>query len=126
MVTEQRVELCVSDLCSHLSTNVVWVQWLTILPSSSNKLYLLEAEQFFYQNDEARALEKYHQASKSAHDHHFVQEEGLAFERAARFHLHYGRSGEALVCLTQAKKCYSQWGAVGLVQHIEKTILQVI
>mmetsp|Transcript_21890 Transcript_21890/g.40184 ORF Transcript_21890/g.40184 Transcript_21890/m.40184 type:complete len:365 (+) Transcript_21890:552-1646(+) len=91
-----------------------------------NKLYLLEAEYFFLENDEIKALEKYEQSIKAAQDHRFIHEEGLAFERTARFHLHYGRIGEALVCFTQSKKCYKHWGAHGLVDHIERIILNLI
>mmetsp|Transcript_32702 Transcript_32702/g.62502 ORF Transcript_32702/g.62502 Transcript_32702/m.62502 type:complete len:171 (+) Transcript_32702:2124-2636(+) len=91
----------------------------------SNKLYLLEAEYFFLEDDETRALAKYEQSIKAASDHHFIHEEGLAFERAARFHLHYGRNEEALVCLSQTKKCYKSWGAHGLVNYIERTVAEL-
>mmetsp|Transcript_22604 Transcript_22604/g.49001 ORF Transcript_22604/g.49001 Transcript_22604/m.49001 type:complete len:889 (-) Transcript_22604:208-2874(-) len=90
-----------------------------------NKLYLLEAEHFFLNNEDTKATEKYKQSIKAAHDHHFIHEEGLAFERAAWFHLHYGRHGEALVSFTESKKCYEKWGAHGLVNYIERTILNL-
>ncbi len=85
--------------------------------SQTFQLYLLEAEYYFWKNDDAKALEKYEQSIKAAHDHHFIHEEGLANYKAAKFHLHYARNGEALVCFTQAKKCYKKWGAHGLVNQ---------
>lgn len=92
----------------------------------SNKLYLLEAEYYLLKNEEVKALEKYELSIKAAHDHRFIHEEGLAFEKAAHFHLAKGRKGEALVHFTQAKKCYKQWGAHGLVSHVERTIVYLI
>lgn len=114
----QNIGEAVIDLTRQWTNNSEW--------NFSNKLYLLEAENYFFKEDEIKALEKYEQSIKAAHDHHFIHEEGLAFERAARFHLHYGRNGEALVCFTQAKKCYKNWGAHGLVINIERTILKLI
>lgn len=112
---------CHAIKCSPSASTLVCIS--TTPPT---KLYLLQAEYYFWKKNEMKALGKYEQSIKAAHDHHFTHEEGLAFERAARFHLHYGRNGEALVCFTQAKKCYKKWGAQGLVSHIEQTILQVI
>jgi len=108
----------VMDLTRQWANNSEW--------NFINKLYLLEAECHFYKGEERQALDKYMQSIKAAHDHHFIHEEGLAYDLAARFHLHYARNGEALVCFTQAKKCYKSWGAHGLVNHIERTILQLI
>lgn len=104
----------VMDLTRHWAKNSEW--------NFINKLYLLEAEVFFLRNDESKALEKYEQSIKAARDHHFIHEEGLAFERAASFHLQCGRKGEALACYTQAKKCYQSWGANGIVCCLERTI----
>lgn len=108
----------VIDLVRHWVESSYW--------NFSNKLFLLEAESFFLKNEEARAIEKYEQSIKAAHDHHFIHEEGLAYEKFARFHLHFGRTGEALVSFTQAKKCYQNWGAHGLANNIERTILSSI
>ena len=92
----------------------------------SNKLYLLEAEYYFFKNDEVKATEKYELAIKAAHDHRFIHEEGLACEKAACFYLDKGRNGEALVYFTQAKKRYEQWGALGLVNRLERSIVQLM
>lgn len=87
-----------------------------------NKLLLLEAEQCFLMDNEEMALEKYDAAITAAKDHRFVHEEGLTNERAARFHMHYGRTREALVHYTQAKTCYERWGALAPVRYLESKI----
>jgi len=107
----------VTDLTKVWAKNSDW--------NFTNKLFLLEAEHYFLNNDEAKALQKYEQSIQAARDHRFIHEEGLAFERAARFHVYYGRNAEALVCFTQSKRCYQTWGADGLVNHIERTILNL-
>ena len=89
------------------------------------KLYLLEAEHFFLKNDQVKALEMYKWSIKAAKDHNFIHEEGIAFERVAQFHIQQGRREEALVCLTESKKCYKTWGARGLVNHIERLIVNL-
>ncbi len=90
-----------------------------------NKLFLLQAESFFLRGEERAALEKYNASIKSAQDHRFIHEEGLAHERLASFHDHYGRRGEALSCFNAAKRCYEIWGAQAVVQRVEKTIAKL-
>ena len=91
----------------------------------SNKLFLLQAEYFFLFGDERAALQKYNASIKSAQDHRFIHEEGLAHERLASFHLHYGNRDEALACFTAAKSCYENWGAQAVVQRVERTIAKL-
>jgi tetratricopeptide (TPR) repeat protein len=91
----------------------------------SNKLFLLQAEYFFLQGDERAALQKYNASIKSAQDHRFIHEEGLAHERLASFHHHYHRRGEAITCFNAAKRCYENWGAQAVVQRVERTIAKL-
>jgi len=91
----------------------------------SNKLFLLQAECFFLRGDERAALQKYNASIKSAQDHRFIHEEGLAHERLASFHDHYGRRSEALTCFNAAKRCYEHWGAQAVVQRVERTIAKL-
>jgi len=88
----------------------------------SNKLFLLRAECFFLRGDERAALQMYNASIKAAQDHRFIHEEGLAHEKLASFHDHYGRRGEALACFNAAKRCYENWGAQAVVQRVERTI----
>ncbi|KAL3800854.1 hypothetical protein HJC23_001691 [Cyclotella cryptica] len=92
----------------------------------SNKLYLLEAERHFLDEEDAAAMAKYHESIQSAQQHRFIHEEAIACERLAWFHLARGRSGEALQTFTEAKNCYKEWGALGIVGRIERVIQQII
>ncbi|KAL7553996.1 hypothetical protein ACHAWF_017381, partial [Thalassiosira exigua] len=87
-----------------------------------NKLELLEAEFYYFRGDKSNALEKYQAAIRSAQDHRFVHEEGLANIKSAEFLLRMGRQESALVHLTQAKKCYEVWGALTLVKYADAEI----
>ncbi len=91
----------------------------------SNKLFLLQAESFFLRGEERAALQKYQASIRSAQDHRFIHEEGLAHERLASFHDHYGRRVEALACFNAAKRCYERWGAQAVVERVEKTIAKL-
>lgn len=88
----------------------------------SNKLYLMEAEYYFFKGDEAKASEKYEAAIKSARDHRFIHEEGLANALAASFHIYHKRDEEALLHFSEAKNCYERWGALALVTRMEDEI----
>ncbi|KAL7554753.1 hypothetical protein ACHAWF_018292 [Thalassiosira exigua] len=114
----QNIGEAVIDLTRQWATSSEW--------NFINKVYLLEAEYFFWKNDQVKAVDKYDQSIKAAHNHRFVHEEGLAYERAAQFHLHHQRNNEAVVCLTMAKKCYEDWGAHGLVNRIEQSISKLV
>ena len=91
----------------------------------TNKLYLLQAEYFFLHGDEVSALQKYNASIKAAQDHRFIHEEGLAHERVASFHHHYGRRAEALACFKAARNCYENWGAQAVVHRVESTIAKL-
>ena len=96
------------------------------LPSSewnfSNKLSLLKAEYYFLKGEEGQAMFFYQASIKSAHDHRFIHEEGLAEEKLAAYLLHKGKLDAALVHYTNAKQCYELWGANALVKQVEKAI----
>ena len=85
-----------------------------------NKLHLLLAERYFLEDDQENAVIHYEKAIKSAGDHHFLHEEGLANVAAAKCCLHYGERDNALKYYTQAKTCYTKWGAFALVNCIDK------
>ena len=62
----------------------------------------------------------YEQAIRSARDHGFVQNEGLAHEVAARFYAARGFEKIAHVYLRDARYCYLQWGAHGKVKQLDE------
>lgn len=88
----------------------------------TNKLHLLEAEYHFLKGDEKHAMKFYNASIKSARDHRFVHEEGLAEEKLATYLLHQRKRYEAMSAFANAKKCYERWGAHILVRRMEKSI----
>jgi hypothetical protein len=62
----------------------------------------------------------YEQAIRSARDHGFVQNEGLAHEVAARFYAARGFETIANAYLRNARHCYLRWGADGKVRQLDR------
>jgi len=67
---------------------------------------------------DADAMRLYEQAIRSAREHGFVQNEGLAHEVAARFYAARGFETIAHAYLRNARYSYLRWGAVGKVRHL--------
>jgi len=70
---------------------------------------------------EGRDLEAeclYQQAIRAAHEQGFVQNEGLAYELAARFYAARGFEAFADLYLRRARHCYQRWGADGKVRQL--------
>jgi len=90
----------------------------------AHKLLLLEAECLFLKGEEHEhiAAAKYNESIALAKKHKFKNEEGLASQKAAMFHLEYNRKEEALSHLKHAKACYECWGATGLARQIKIAI----
>lgn len=92
----------------------------------TNKLYLLQAERSFLMRDDVSAIEKYHLSIQAARQHRFIHDEGIAHERLAWFYMTKGKNGEALQSFTEAKNCYTKWGAVAIVGRVEGIIQQIL
>jgi PAS domain S-box-containing protein len=89
-------------------------------PTFADKHALVCAEIARLEGRDADAMRLYEQAIRSAHDHDFVQNEGLAFEAAARFYAARGVEKIAHVYLRDARRCYLQWGAHGKVKQLDE------
>mmetsp|Transcript_19347 Transcript_19347/g.27551 ORF Transcript_19347/g.27551 Transcript_19347/m.27551 type:complete len:362 (+) Transcript_19347:2-1087(+) len=76
-----------------------------------NKLCLLQAEHHYTFGEMEDAATKYKQAIESSHKHRFFQEEAVACEQAAAFHMEIGNSDLADNLMKRALKCYRAWGA---------------
>lgn len=77
---------------------------------------------------EGRALDAmylYEQAIQSARQFGFVQNEGLAYELAARFYAACGFETMAHACLRNARNCYDRWGALGKVKQLDERYPQL-
>jgi PAS domain S-box-containing protein len=69
---------------------------------------------------DADAMRLYEQAIRSAREHSFVQNEGLAHEVAARFYAARDFDTIAHAYLREARRCYLRWGAYGKVRQLEQ------
>jgi PAS domain S-box-containing protein len=92
----------------------------TYPPTFADKHALVSAEIARLEGRDADAMRLYEQAIRSAHDHGFVQNEGLAHEVAARFYMARGYETFANAYLRNARYCYLRWGAVGKVRQLDR------
>ncbi|SIO67684.1 PAS domain S-box-containing protein [Bradyrhizobium erythrophlei] len=89
-------------------------------PTFADKHALVAAEIARLEGRDADAMLLYEQAIRSARDHGFAQNEGLAHELAARFFTARGFDTIAHGCLREARRCYLRWGAIGKVRQLEQ------
>jgi predicted ATPase/signal transduction histidine kinase len=88
-------------------------------PTFGDKYALVSGEIARLEGRDAEAMRLYEQAIKSAREHGFVQNEGLAHEVAARFYAARGVESIAYTCLRNARDCYLRWGALGKVRQLD-------
>ena len=87
-----------------------------------NKVQLLQAEREYCTGDNESASASYEESIKSAHDHKFVHEEGIAHELYGHFNLERGHRPEALRSFNSSVKCYMSWGALAVARRVEDFI----
>jgi tetratricopeptide (TPR) repeat protein len=88
-----------------------------------NKMLLLKAEKMYCVGETESAAILYKESIKSAHDHKFIHEEGMAHELCGHFHLDakLDRS-EALSSFNSAIGCYKKWGALAVARRLEEFV----
>jgi len=86
----------------------------------SDKHALVSAEVARIDGRYSDAVRLYEQAIRSAREHGFVQNEGLAHELAAGFYAARGVDRIGLAYLRKARYCYLRWGALGKVRQLER------
>jgi PAS domain S-box-containing protein len=91
----------------------------TYPPTFADKHALVSAEIARLEGRDPEAMRLYDQAIRSAREHGFVQNEGLAQEVAARFYAARGLETISSALLRNARSCYSLWGAMGKVRQLE-------
>ena len=89
-------------------------------PTFGDKYALVSAEIARLIGRDADAMGLYEEAIRSAREHGFVQNEGIAHEVAARFYLARGSLTAARAHLEDARGCFARWGAVGKVQQLDR------
>jgi PAS domain S-box-containing protein len=105
-------------LASHLKQIAVWAD--NCPATFANRAALVGAELARLEQRELDAERLYQEAIRSAREHGFVQNEGLAHEVAARFYAARGFDTIAHAYLREARRCYLRWGAFGKVRQLEQ------
>lgn len=95
----------------------IWAEYAPM--NFLHKYHLVEAEKARVLGDYLQAMEYYDRAIKGAREQGYVQEEAIAYERAAEFYLWLGREEIGLLYLKNAHHCYSRWGATTKVKELE-------
>ncbi len=88
-------------------------------PTFTDKHALVAAEIARLEGRDADAMRLYEQAIRSAREHGFVQNEGVALEAAAQFYAARDFDTIADAYRREARRCYLRWGAAGKVQQLE-------
>ncbi|MDZ7950853.1 AAA family ATPase [Nostoc sp. DedQUE09] len=101
--------------------------WATHAPMNFlHKFHLVEAERERVQGNKAEAINLFDRAITEAKENHYIQEEALANELAAKFYLDWGKQGIAQSYMTEAYYCYARWGAKAKVADLEKRYPQLL
>jgi PAS domain S-box-containing protein len=91
----------------------------------ADRAALVGAEIARLEGRELEAERLYQQAIESAHTNGFIQNEGLAYELAARFYAARGFEAFADLYVRNARYCYLQWGADGKVRQLDQQYPQL-
>ncbi|NER35285.1 MAG: AAA family ATPase [Oscillatoria sp. SIO1A7] len=96
-------------------------KWATHAPCNfQHKYELVEAEKARVLGEETTAMALYDRAIAGAKENRFVQEEALANELAAEFHLARGSEKIAKTYMTEAYYGYIRWGAKAKVRDLDE------
>ncbi len=94
-------------------------------PTFADKHALVSAEIARLEGRDPDAMHLYGQATQSARENGFVQNEALACEVAARFYLARGFETHGHRYLRVARNCYNRWGALGKVKQLDQRYPQL-
>jgi len=95
-------------------------KWAYHAPSNfQHKYELVEAEKARLLGQTEPAMKYYESAIKGARQQGYIQEEALAYERAAEFYWALGYEKVALTYLSEAHYNYACWGAQAKVKDLE-------
>src|SRR4029077_13956679 len=89
-------------------------------PTFGDKHALVSAELARIEGRPVDAMRLYEEAIRVARENGFVQNEGLAYEVAARFYMALGLETIADAYLRNARHCYLRWGADGKVRQLDR------
>ncbi|MCL1475185.1 hybrid sensor histidine kinase/response regulator [Argonema antarcticum] len=101
--------------------------WALSSPANYQHKYdLVEAEKARALGQNEKAMDDYDRAIAGANEQGYIQEEALANELAAEFHLSLGREKIAKTYMTDAYYSYIRWGAKAKVEDLEERYPQLI
>jgi PAS domain S-box-containing protein len=106
-------------LAAHRQQISIWAE--NNAATFANRLALADAEIARREGRELDAERLYEQAIRLAHEHGFIQNEGLSNELAARFYAARGFEKIAHAYLRDARYCYLRWGADGKVRQLDQS-----
>ncbi len=108
----------VEALAAHCRQLEVWVQYCP--ENFANRAALVRAEIARIEDRALDAMDLYEQAIRSARSNGFVQNEALAYERAACFYAARGFEQISDIYLRTARYGYVRWGADGKVRQLDR------
>ncbi|MDJ1184888.1 AAA family ATPase [Roseofilum casamattae] len=85
-----------------------------------HKYWLVEAEISWKLGEILNAMDLYDRAIELAKEHHYLQEEALANQRAAQFYLHLQKPKIARTYLQETRYAYQNWGAIAKVEQLDR------
>ena len=95
--------------------------WAEFSPTNFRHKYdLVEAEKARVKGQTLLAMEYYDRAIQGAKKYRYIQEEAIAYERAALFYSHLGRDEIAQTYLKKAHYSYGRWGATAKIKVLEE------
>jgi PAS domain S-box-containing protein len=103
-------------LAEHHERLALWAE--TCPENFANRAALVGAEIARLEGRELEAERLYEQAIRSAREQGFLQNEGLAYELAARFYAARGFEAFSDLYLRRSRHCYQRWGADGKVRQL--------
>ncbi|MGF6985189.1 PAS domain S-box-containing protein [Paraburkholderia atlantica] len=111
-----------AEIKADITANIeAFARWAKSCPITfAHKHLLLRAELDRLNGHAMRAIRFYEHAARSAGEQGFVQDQALANERAAQCCLAAGLERAAYAYLREARDCYSQWGAHGKVEQLDR------
>ncbi|MEG3846876.1 AAA family ATPase [Microcoleus sp. herbarium19] len=113
-----------SQIEIHQATLYDWAQ--TAPMNHLHKWHLVEAQRQKVLGNKLDAIESYDRAISIAKENHFLNEEALANELAAKFYLEWGKEKVAQTYMQEAYYCYARWGAKAKIDDLETRYRQLL
>lgn len=101
--------------------------WANFAPQNhQHRCELVAAEQYRVLGNKAEAIKSYDRAIALAKESHYIQDEALANELAAKFYLDWGKERVACGYMQEAYSCYVKWGAKAKTDDLEQRYPQLL